>query len=70
MKPGRKNVKLTSSQVHIAQKLGVPLEEYAKQLLNTEGSIAYGNTIKINLLVRVKLGLKLKDQKFGLPHHL
>ncbi len=36
VKPGRKNVKLTSSQVHIAQKLGVPLEEYAKQLLNTE----------------------------------
>jgi len=29
---GRKIVKLTSSQVAIAKKLGVPLEEYAKQL--------------------------------------
>ena len=29
---GRKTVKLTSSQVAIAKKLGVPLEEYAKQL--------------------------------------
>jgi len=35
VKPGRKTVKLTSSQVQIAKKLGVPLEEYAKQLLNT-----------------------------------
>ena len=33
VKPGRTNVKLTSSQVAIAKKLGVPLEEYAKQLL-------------------------------------
>jgi hypothetical protein len=31
-KPGRKIVKLTPSQVAIAKKLGVPLEEYAKQL--------------------------------------
>ena len=31
-KPGRKTVKLTPSQVAIAKKLGVPLEEYAKQL--------------------------------------
>jgi hypothetical protein len=38
VKPGRKNVTLTSSQVQIARKLGVPLEEYAKQLLNTEGA--------------------------------
>ena len=30
--PGRKTVRLTSSQVAIAKKLGVPLEEYAKQL--------------------------------------
>ena len=29
-KPGRKTVKLTPSQVAIAKKLGVPLEEYAK----------------------------------------
>ena len=29
---GRKTVKLTSSQVAIAKKLGVPLEEYAKHL--------------------------------------
>jgi hypothetical protein len=36
VKPGRKNVKLTSSQVQIARKLGVPLEEYAKQLLNVK----------------------------------
>jgi hypothetical protein len=31
-KPGRKTVRLTPSQVAIAKKLGVPLEEYAKQL--------------------------------------
>ena len=31
-KTGRKTVRLTSSQVAIAKKLGVPLEEYAKQL--------------------------------------
>ena len=37
-KPGRKTVRLTSSQVHIAKKLGVPLEEYAKQLKLTEGA--------------------------------
>ena len=30
--PGRKTVRLTPSQVTIAKKLGVPLEEYAKQL--------------------------------------
>jgi hypothetical protein len=35
VKPGRKTVRLTSSQVAIAKKLGVPLEEYAKQLKNT-----------------------------------
>ena len=35
-KTGRKNVRLTSSQVAIAKKLGVPLEEYAKQLMNTK----------------------------------
>ena len=38
VKPGRKTVRLTSSQVAIAKKLGVPLEEYAKQLKNTEGA--------------------------------
>jgi hypothetical protein len=38
VKPGRKQVRLTSSQVAIAKKLGVPLEEYAKQLKNTEGA--------------------------------
>ena len=38
VKPGRQTVKLTSSQVQIAKKLGVPLEEYAKQLMNTEGA--------------------------------
>ena len=37
-KTGRKTVKLTSSQVAIAKKLGVPLEEYAKQLKNTGGA--------------------------------
>ena len=36
VKPGRKTVKLTSSQVAIAKKLGVPLEEYAKQLNTKE----------------------------------
>ena len=35
-KTGRKEVRLTSSQVAIAKKLGVPLEEYAKQLMNTK----------------------------------
>ena len=38
VRPGRKQVRLTSSQVAIAKKLGVPLEEYAKQLKNTEGA--------------------------------
>ena len=38
VKPGRQTVRLTSSQVAIAKKLGVPLEEYAKQLKNTEGA--------------------------------
>ena len=38
VKPGRKQVRLTSSQVAIAKKLGVPLEEYAKHLKNTEGA--------------------------------
>ena len=38
VRPGRKTVKLTSSQVAIAKKLGVPLEEYAKQLKNTGGA--------------------------------
>ena len=33
----RKTVKLTSSQVAIAKRLGVPLEDYAKQLNITEG---------------------------------
>ena len=35
---GRKTVKLTPSQVAIAKRLGVPLEEYAKQLNITEGA--------------------------------
>jgi hypothetical protein len=34
-KTNRKSVRLTSSQVAIAKKLGVPLEEYAKQLIIT-----------------------------------
>ena len=33
----KKTVKLTPSQVAIAKRLGVPLEEYAKQLKNTKG---------------------------------
>ena len=37
-KTGRKTVRLTSSQVAIAKKLGVPLEEYARQLKLTEGA--------------------------------
>ncbi len=32
----KRQVRLTSSQIAIAKKLGVPLEEYAKQLINTE----------------------------------
>ena len=36
VKPGRNTVRLTSSQVAIAKKLGVPLEEYAKQLKITK----------------------------------
>ena len=35
-KTGRKTVRLTPSQVSIAKKLGVPLEEYAKQLTITK----------------------------------
>jgi hypothetical protein len=38
VKPGRKTVRLTSSQVAIAKKLGVPLEEYEKQIKITEGA--------------------------------
>ena len=39
VKPGRNTVRLTSSQVAIAKKLGVPLEEYARQLkLTKEGA--------------------------------
>jgi len=38
VRPGRNTVRLTSSQVAIAKKLGVPLEEYAKQLKLTEGA--------------------------------
>ena len=38
VKQGRKTVRLTSSQVAIAKKLGVPLEEYAKQIKLTEGA--------------------------------
>ena len=37
-KTGRKTVRLTPSQVTIAKKLGVPLEEYAKQLTITKES--------------------------------
>jgi hypothetical protein len=37
-KTGRKTMRLTSSQVAIAKKLGVPLEEYAKELKLTEGA--------------------------------
>jgi hypothetical protein len=36
VKPSRNTVRLTSSQVAIAKKLGVPLEEYAKQLRITK----------------------------------
>ena len=36
VKPGRKTVRLTSSQVAIAKKLGEPLEDYAKQLKLTK----------------------------------
>ena len=40
VRPGRNTVRLTSSQVAIAKKLGVPLEEYAKQLkITKEASI-------------------------------
>jgi hypothetical protein len=38
VRPGRQTVRLTSSQVAIAKKLGVPLEEYAKQIKLTEGA--------------------------------
>ena len=38
VRPGRKTVRLTSPQVAIAKKLGVPLEEYAKQIKLTEGA--------------------------------
>ena len=36
VRPSRSTVRLTSSQVAIAKKLGVPLEEYAKQLKITK----------------------------------
>ena len=68
VKPGRKQVRLTSSQVAIAKKLGVPLEEYAKQLKKHEGRSVKWKKIK-KLLVRAKHGQSLKDQKCGF-HHL
>jgi len=36
VRPGRKTVRLTSSQVAIAKKIGVPLEKYAKQLKHSK----------------------------------
>ena len=36
VRPGRNTVRLTSSEVAIAKKLGVPLEEYAKQKQHTK----------------------------------
>ena len=36
----KKTVKLSPSQVAIAKRIGVPLEEYAKQLNITEGGIS------------------------------
>ena len=41
VRPSRNTVRLTSSQVAIAKKLGVPLEEYAKQLKITKEVKAY-----------------------------
>ena len=38
VRQGKQTVRLTSSQVAIARKLGVPLEEYAKQIKITEGA--------------------------------
>jgi hypothetical protein len=38
VRQGKHTVRLTSSQVAIAKKLGVPLEEYAKQIKLTEGA--------------------------------
>ena len=38
VRQGKQTVRLTSSQVAIAKKLGVPLEEYAKQIKITEGA--------------------------------
>ena len=38
VRQGKQTVRLTSSQVAIAKKLGVPLEEYAKQIKNTGGA--------------------------------
>ena len=38
VRQGKQTVGLTSSQVAIAKKLGVPLEEYAKQIKLTEGA--------------------------------
>ena len=38
VRQGKQTVRLTSSQVAIAKKLGVPLEEYAKQIKLTEGA--------------------------------
>jgi len=38
VRQGKQTVRLTSSQVAIAKKLGLPLEEYAKQIKLTEGA--------------------------------
>ena len=71
-KTSRKSVRLTSSQVAIAKKLGVPLEEYAKQLMNTKGVCettyehegGIGIWKRINQLVRAKLS-KVIQQKYN-----
>ena len=45
-KTGRQTVRLTPSEVAIAKKLGVPLEEYARQKLKHEGGISIWKMIK------------------------
>ena len=46
VRPGRKTVKLTSSQVAIAKKLGVPLEEYGKTIKKHGRSVIWKKKMK------------------------
>jgi hypothetical protein len=63
-------VRLTSSQVAIAKKLGVPLEEYAKQLKITEGGISVWKKENNKTSRANQTRSKTERPKVWVPHHL